>query len=324
MAHKLMQVAAGFALLYAARQFYRNWGTTKEECRMTLPGDELIRRPVVVTTEAVWIDAPAGAVWPWLVQMGQDRGGLYSYQTLENFVGLDYHNADRIHPEWQHLAPGDVLRLAPKGWFGLRDGIVMTVVDVTEQQSIVLRMMPPEHLWDAVWSFHLIPHWEDRCRLLIRTRIRLRHPGEIAGHGTCRTGEGSHDAGHLVRHQTQSGTPTAGWGSGRHGEESSSPRGLVEIVSNDVEFAVGLGAKDEPPAGDAQRANSYEVLLHRCCPGKQLGSLCLIDLLVGTEGSCRPFDDHAPALGNTMVVGLEQHVVVDRSADQLGALRRAE
>ena len=54
----------------------------------------------------------------------------------------------------------------------------MTVVDVTEQQSIVLRMMPREHLWDAVWSFHLTPHWEDRYRLLIRTRIRLRHPGD--------------------------------------------------------------------------------------------------------------------------------------------------
>ena len=70
----------------------------------------------------MWIDAPASAVWPWLVQMGQDRGGLYSYQTLENFVGLDYHNADRIHSEWQHLAPGDGMRLAPNGWFGLCDG----------------------------------------------------------------------------------------------------------------------------------------------------------------------------------------------------------
>ena len=89
----------------------------------------------------------------------------HSYQTLENFVGLDYHNADRIHPEWQHLAPGDAMRLAPNGWFGLRDGVVTTVVDVPEQQSIVLRMTPPEHLLDAVWSFHLIPHWEDRRRL---------------------------------------------------------------------------------------------------------------------------------------------------------------
>ena len=104
MARKLVQVAARVALLYAARRYYRNWGTTKEECRMFLPGDELVGRPAVETTEGVWIDAPTSAVWPWLVQMGQDRGGLYSYETLENLVGLHYHNADRIHPEWQHLA----------------------------------------------------------------------------------------------------------------------------------------------------------------------------------------------------------------------------
>ena len=179
MARKLVQVAARVALLYAARRYYRNWGTTKEECRMFLPGDELVGRPAVETTEGVWIDAPTSAVWPWLVQMGQDRGGLYSYQTLENLVGLHYHNADRIHPEWQHLARGDLMRLVPKGWMGLRDGISMQVVDVVERQSIVLRTVPTERLWDAVWSFHLIPHWEDRCRLLIRTRIRLHHPGEV-------------------------------------------------------------------------------------------------------------------------------------------------
>lgn len=178
MASKLMRVAAGVALLYGARRYYRNWGTTKEECRMALPGDELVSSPAVQTTEAVWIDAPPGAVWPWLVQMGQDRGGLYSYQTLENLVGLDYHNADRIHPEWQRIAAGDVMRLAPRGWMGLRDGIALTVIDVVEQQSVVLRTMPQD-LWDAVWSFHVIPHWEDRCRLLIRTRILLRHPGEV-------------------------------------------------------------------------------------------------------------------------------------------------
>ena len=179
MAKKLMHVAAGVALLYAARQFYRNWGTTKEECRMFLPGDELVGRPAVVTTEGLWIDAPASAVWPWLVQMGQDRGGLYSFETLENLIGLDYHNADRIHPEWQRLAAGDVMRLVPKGWMGLREGMSMRVVDVVERQSIVLRTVPTERLWDAVWSFHVIPHWEDRCRLLVRTRIRLHHPGEV-------------------------------------------------------------------------------------------------------------------------------------------------
>ena len=179
MTKRLAQATAGVALLYAARRYYRNWGTTKDECRMDLPGDELVGRPAVQTTEGVWIDAPASAVWPWLVQMGQDRGGLYSYQTLESLAGLHYRNADRIHPEWQHLAPGDAIRLVPKGWMGLREGIALRVVDVIDQRSIVLRATPSEHHWDAVWSFHLIPHWEDRCRLLIRTRTRLRHPGDV-------------------------------------------------------------------------------------------------------------------------------------------------
>ena len=179
MTTKTMRVAAVAALLYAARRFYRNWGSTKEESHMSLPGDELVDGRVIQTTEGEWIDAEASAVWPWLVQMGQDRGGLYSYEALENFFGLQYHNADRIHPEWQRLAPGDLVRLAPKGWMGMREGIALSVVEVVEHQNIVLRATPPEHAFDAVWSFHLIPHWEDRCRLLIRSRTRVSHPGDM-------------------------------------------------------------------------------------------------------------------------------------------------
>ncbi|MFG1930716.1 SRPBCC family protein [Mycobacterium sp. NPDC048908] len=179
MASKLAHVAAAAAVLYAARRYYRNWGTTKEECRMRLPGDEFVGGPGDQTTEAVWINAPASAVWPWLTQMGQDRGGLYSYETLENFVGLNYHNADHIYPEWQHLAVGDEMRLVPKGWLGLREGFTMRVIDIVEQQSIVLRSPSRNQSGDTVWSFHVIPHWEDRCRLMIRARTRLRHPGEV-------------------------------------------------------------------------------------------------------------------------------------------------
>ncbi|WP_101949656.1 hypothetical protein [Mycobacterium sp. 3519A] len=179
MSTKMIRTAAAAAVLYAARRYYRNWGTTKEECRMSLLGDEHLRGPVDQTTEGVWIHASASEVWPWLVQMGQDRGGLYSYETLEKLVGLDYHNADRIHPEWQQLDPGDRVRLAPTGWMGLRDGFSMDVVEVVDQQSIVLRAPAPYRPFDTVWSFHLLPHWEDRCRLLVRTRTRLRNPGEI-------------------------------------------------------------------------------------------------------------------------------------------------
>lgn len=167
--------------MYAARRFYRNWGTTKDECETPLPGDELVGRPAVQTTEGVWIDAPADAVWPWLVQLGQDRGGLYSYPALENLFGLKVHNAMRIHPEWQQLSVGDVIRLVPRGWLGLRDGLALPVAEVVAGQSIVLRLDPAVLPLDAVLSFHVMPRWEDRCRLLVRHRARLRRPGEVLG-----------------------------------------------------------------------------------------------------------------------------------------------
>ncbi len=177
-AHGLRLVGV-LGVLYAARRYYRNWGTTKDECRMSLPGDELTAGPFVQTTEGVWIDAPCAAVWPWLVQMGQDRGGIYTFEALENLVGLEYHNADRIHPEWQQLAPGDTVRLARKGWLGLREGLTLHVASVVDQQSIVLSATSPRHLLDMVWSFTVAPRWDDRCRLLIRVRTGLRHPGQV-------------------------------------------------------------------------------------------------------------------------------------------------
>ncbi|MFM9035260.1 MAG: SRPBCC family protein [Mycobacterium sp.] len=178
---RLAGSAAAGAGLLAARQYYRNWGTTKEECATALPGDELVGEPAVQTTEGIWIDAPAAGVWPWLVQMGQDRGGLYSYEKLENLFGLKRRNADRIHPEWQQLAVGDVVRLVPRGWMGLREGIALPVVELIEGRSIVLRMLPPDVPMDGVWSFHVRALWEDRCRLLVRTRSRMRVPGEALG-----------------------------------------------------------------------------------------------------------------------------------------------
>jgi len=188
-----LRLAGVMALLYAARRYYRNWGTTKEECQMFLDGDDLIAGPVLRSTEAVSIDGPPGAVWPWLVQIGQDRGGLYTFEKLENVAGLRYVNADRIHPEWQHLAQGDTIRLVPKGWMGLREGFVLEVVEVTDQQSMVLRASARpgwNREWNVVWSFHIIPHWDNRCRLLIRIRTPLRRPGqamatELAGPATA-------------------------------------------------------------------------------------------------------------------------------------------
>ncbi|ABM12210.1 MULTISPECIES: SRPBCC family protein [Mycolicibacterium] len=179
MANRTVKILASAGLMYAARRYFRDWGTTKDESGGTLPGDELLSPPVLQATEGVTIDAPAELVWPWLVQMGQDRGGLYSFEFMENALGLRYRNADRIHPEWQHLDVGDTVRLVPPGWLGLPRGVVMTVSEIAAPSLIVLRAAPPGLPWEMVWSFHLLPHWEDRCRLLIRSRLGLRHPGEF-------------------------------------------------------------------------------------------------------------------------------------------------
>jgi len=180
MSRNLVLAAATGGVLYGARRYYRNWGTTKEECQIRLPGDELVHQPAMRTTEGVTIDAPAGAVWPWLLQIGQDRGGLYSYAPFERLVGLDYRNAEEIHPEWQTLAPGDLVRLAPRGWLGRTHGMALAVEQVIgdESRALVLRGTPPQFPWRTVMSFHVLPRLEDQCRLLVRTRTEPRRPGE--------------------------------------------------------------------------------------------------------------------------------------------------
>ncbi len=146
---------------------------------MLLPGDTLVDDPATQTTEALCIDAPSSAVWPWLLQMGQDRGGFYGCEGLKNLAGLRHNDADRVHPEWQHLAVGDVVRVAPEGWMGLPDGVTLSVAEIVPEKYIVLNATRPDLRWNAVWSFHLQPHWEDRVRILTRARIALRHPGEV-------------------------------------------------------------------------------------------------------------------------------------------------
>jgi hypothetical protein len=80
-----------------------------------MPGDELVPQPKITSTRAITIDAPPHEVWPWLAQIGQGRGGFYSYDALENLVRCDIHSANRIIPRLQRLHPGDLILLAPAG-----------------------------------------------------------------------------------------------------------------------------------------------------------------------------------------------------------------
>lgn len=107
---------AGTALTYAfvLRPWHLRWGATAQEVKQTLPGDELIPEPRLNATHAVTIFAPPERIWPWLVQIGQGRGGFYSYDWLENLLGLNIHSADEILLEHQGLQVGDRILMAPE------------------------------------------------------------------------------------------------------------------------------------------------------------------------------------------------------------------
>lgn len=101
------------AYLVAILPRLRRWGATDDELTRSLPGDELVPAPAIEATWAVTINAPAEDVWSWLAQIGQDRGGFYSYAWLENLAGCKLQNANRIHPEWQQRAIGERVPLHP-------------------------------------------------------------------------------------------------------------------------------------------------------------------------------------------------------------------
>ncbi|MGZ6143520.1 MAG: hypothetical protein ACXWLM_09280 [Myxococcales bacterium] len=156
--------AAGLAatVLFAPllRPRYSTWGCTPGEAERPLPGDGLAKGPVLQSTRAISIDAPPREVWRWLAQMGQGRGGLYSYQGLENLMGCHMRNTAQIHPELQRIAVGDVIRTGPEGFPS------WTVAQVDFARTLVLAGP------GTSWAFVLEPLDAGQgTRLLVRSRL---------------------------------------------------------------------------------------------------------------------------------------------------------
>ncbi len=136
------------------------WGATEEEAASRLPGDELLEDADGVATRAVEIHAPASAVWPWLAQMGPSpRGGAYTYDWIENLLGLDMHSVDRVLPEFQHPQVGDTVSYG--------------------SNRMRLERVEPEHVlaWRSddgnwVWTF-VLEQRDGNTRLISRNRFRL-------------------------------------------------------------------------------------------------------------------------------------------------------
>jgi hypothetical protein len=145
------------------------WGATDAEIAASQPGDDLINDPNVTATRAITIRCSPVVVWPWIAQLGQGRGGFYSYDVLENLLGLDIHSADRVVPGWQQLEVGGEVRLAAK--LGLKAAIVEPGRALVLQGALPLARRPP---FDSTWAFILCEQPDGTTRLLSRERYGYR------------------------------------------------------------------------------------------------------------------------------------------------------
>ncbi len=167
----VMVLGAGAAAVWAARRRSLAWGASDAELAATLPGDDLLPVADLTATRAVSVAADAADVWPWVAQIGQNRGGFYSYDALENLAGCDIHSADEIVEAWQSPQVGDPVNLAPP--------VALAVAAVEPGRALVLQGAVPAGQvgpmpFDFVWAFVVVPGPDGASRLVVRERYAYR------------------------------------------------------------------------------------------------------------------------------------------------------
>ena len=163
----LATLTSSAVLFLIARRRYLRWGATDQEISESLPGDDLLSSASLMATRAVSIHTSSEHVWPWIAQLGQGRGGLYSYDLLENLVGCDMHSADRILPQYQAVEVGDDFRLHPQ--------VTLKVAQLDPGNALVVQggvplgaAAPP---YEFTWAF-VLKNEDGSTRLVIRERYR--------------------------------------------------------------------------------------------------------------------------------------------------------
>jgi hypothetical protein len=174
----LAVVAAAAAALGAVRGVSLRWGTSGDEATRSLPGDDILPIADLQATRAISIDAPRAEVWPWTAQIGQNRAGFYSYDWMENLVGIDIHSADRLMPELQIRGVGETVNLAPP--------VALEVAAFDEGDHLVLRGgVGPDGTsegapYDFTWAFTLVDDAGGGTRLVVRERYAYLTPWAAA------------------------------------------------------------------------------------------------------------------------------------------------
>lgn len=167
---KLTGVLAGLGvlvlvILITLLPWMDRWGAVDEEITASYPGDDLVPDPRLFYTRAVSIDAAPEAIYPWIAQLGADKGGMYSYTWIEGLIQCPQTNADRIHAEWQGLEPGDKVLMCPNE----NMPPAYEVARVEPDQVIVLGHQT-NGVWSDVWQFILLPQADGTTRLVLRSR----------------------------------------------------------------------------------------------------------------------------------------------------------
>jgi len=156
----------------------RKWGATEEEMQGDYPGDDLVPESKGVYLHAITINASAAEIWSWLVQIGQDRGGFYSYELLENMIGCKIRTADKIIPEYQHLEVGDSIPMHPSMGSPYvvvaiepeRALVLLQRVDVKTGKTFELNDKMPEKYQNMSWLFFLEERDDGTTRMISRSR----------------------------------------------------------------------------------------------------------------------------------------------------------
>lgn len=153
-------------VLFALLPWMDRWGATDEEIAASFTGDELVPSPRLTYTRAISINAPPEEIYPWLIQMGAERGGMYSYEWFEtNILRCELINADRIHEAWQGLKVGDQVKMCP-GSFGPPP----YEVAIIEPDRALILGHKENGSWIELWQFVLVPQADGSTRLIVRSR----------------------------------------------------------------------------------------------------------------------------------------------------------
>lgn len=168
---KVIGFLAGLAVLaviviIALMPWMDRWGATDEEIAASLTGDELVPSPRITYTRAITVNASPEAIYPWIIQLGAEKGGMYSYEWFEtNILRCELINADRIHEEWQNLKVGDQMKMCP-GTFGPPP----YEIAILEPNHAIVMGHKDKGTWVEVWEFNLVPQEDGTTRLVIRSR----------------------------------------------------------------------------------------------------------------------------------------------------------